>query len=85
MKPIIFKDTNQVYRRHAFRPLTLVGKEEVKDLPAFTDGQFCVSCWKMSLREKLSALLFGRIWLSVFSGSTQPPVSLSVQRYRMLK
>ena len=85
MEPIIFNDTNQVFKRHAFRPLTLIGKKEIKDLPAYTDGQFCVSYWQMSLRERLSALLFGRVWLSVFSGNTQPPVSLSVQRYRMLK
>jgi hypothetical protein len=30
----------------------------------------------MSFRERLSALLFGRVWLFVLSGKTQPPVSL---------
>ena len=80
MKPIKFKDSNELFTKRAFRPLTLIGKEEIKDLPAFTDGEFCISCWEMSLRERISVLLFGRIWLSVFSGKTQPPVSLNCWR-----
>lgn len=36
----------------------------VNDMHAWTDrhGRF-VSCWKLSLRERISALVFGRVWL----------------------
>jgi len=30
----------------------------------------------MSWRERFSALFFGKVWLSVYSGQTQPPVWL---------
>jgi len=55
-------------------------KEECGDLPVFTDGQQCISLWQMTWRERLSALFFGKIWLSVYSGQTQPPVWLSAER-----
>jgi len=51
-------------------------KEECGDLPVWTDGTQVISLWKMSWRERFSALFFGRIWLSVYSGQTQPPVWL---------
>lgn len=51
-------------------------REECGDLPVFTDGQQCISLWKMTWRERFSALFFGKIWLSVYSGQTQPPVWL---------
>lgn len=50
--------------------------EECGSLPVWTDGEQCISLWKMTWRERLSALLFGKIWLSVHSGQTQPPVWL---------
>jgi hypothetical protein len=52
----------------------------VEPLPIWTDGEFCVSCWKMSFRERLSALLFGRVWLAVLSGVSHEPVSVRVAR-----
>lgn len=48
--------------------------EGIDPLPVWTDGEQCVSCWQMSLRERISALLFGRVWLAVLGGKTQPPV-----------
>ena len=33
-------------------------------------------CGKPTFRERLSILFFGKIWLSVFTGKTQPPVWL---------
>lgn len=50
--------------------------EECHSLPVFTDGVQCISLWKMTWRERLSALFFGKIWLSIYSGQTQPPVWL---------
>lgn len=52
----------------------------IDPLPVWTDGEQCVSCWQMTWRERLAALLFGRAWLSVLSGSTQPPVYIEASR-----
>lgn len=54
--------------------------EECGSLPVFTDGKECISLWKMTWRERFSALFFGKIWLFVVSGQTQPPVSLMAAR-----
>lgn len=52
----------------------------VSTLPAYTNGEYCVSCWRLNWRERFSALLFGTVWLSVLSGHTQPPVALRAER-----
>lgn len=74
MEPVTFEHSNK----------TLVPGEYSDDivgaLPIWTDGEQCVSCWKMSLGDRLRALLFGRVWLAVLSGKAQPPVSVVVAR-----
>ncbi len=78
MKPITFK--------HAIKTLQPSGKTYsenvtgVDPLPVWTDGEQCVSCWQMSLAERLKALFTGRVWLAVLSGSTQPPACVEVGR-----
>jgi hypothetical protein len=52
---------------------------DVADLPTWTDGKACLSCWRASFRERLIFLLTGRAWLWVWSGYTQPPVCVSVE------
>lgn len=54
--------------------------EECGPLPIYSDGQLCVSLWQMSWRERLSSLFFGKVWLLVYSGRTQPPVTLLATR-----
>ena len=51
--------------------------EECETLPVYTDGQQCISLWKLTWAERFSALFFGKVWLYVHSGHTQPPVALS--------
>lgn len=73
MKPIEFAESNQV----------LLPPEKVpncESLPVWSDGHQCVSCWKLSLRDRLIALIFGKVWIAVLSGHTQPPIALSVER-----
>lgn len=69
---------------HRFANKTLyapVGKEEeIGTLRVYSDEDQCISCWKMGWQERLSALFFGRVWLSVLSGPTQPPVWLMATR-----
>jgi hypothetical protein len=71
LKPINFGTSNTLLTK----PNSMTDAE-CKSLSVFTDGEQCVSCWKPSFRERLSILFYGRIWLSVLSGSTQPPVRI---------
>lgn len=45
----------------------------VEPLHVWTDGEQCLSLWRPSWRERLSVLLFGRVWMALLSGETQPP------------
>ena len=54
--------------------------DECEVLPVWTDGHECASLWRPTLRERLSILLFGRVWLRVVSGRTQPPVLVEGRR-----
>ena len=74
MKPINFEQANKVLNGNKKTYSAQV--EGVEPLPIFTNQEQCVSLWKMSWKERLSALFFGRVWLAVLSGSTQPPVVL---------
>lgn len=51
-----------------------------RSLWVYTDGKQCISCWKLSWKQRLKALLFGKVWLSVLSGGTQPPVWLDCDK-----
>lgn len=75
MTPAKFKESNRTLRK----PDSMTN-EECSSLEVFTDESICISCWHMSLIERLRALLFGKIWLGVLSGGTQPPVWLICRR-----
>jgi hypothetical protein len=59
--------------------------EDVRPLFVWTDGEQVVSCWRMSWRERLAALWYGRIWAATLSGSTQPPLCLQAKRTYFLE
>ena len=46
----------------------------------WTDGLESISCWKMTWRERLSALIFGKVWLRTRTGKQQPVVSLACMK-----
>ena len=75
MTPIGFDEANKNLIPPAGTP-----EGEMGDLPVWTDGRECVSLWRPSLRERISILLFGRVWLRVLSGETQPPVDITARR-----
>jgi hypothetical protein len=54
--------------------------EECNPLPVYNDGQQSISCWELSWKERLTVLVFGRVWLRVVMGHTQPPVLLEAIR-----
>ena len=51
-------------------------------LPTYRDKESHIfySCWKMTWRERFSALFFGKAWLSVLTMGSHPPVSLTTTR-----
>lgn len=72
MKPTDFKQSTKVLQR----PSTMA-ESECQSLPVWSDGKQCVSCWKLSFKERIKVLFHGKVWLGVLSGKTQPPVFLS--------
>ena len=48
----------------------------IGELPVWTDKEQCVSLWSMSWRERLSALLFGRVWVNLLCGGRHPPIAV---------
>lgn len=78
MKPIDFPEVNVVLNP----PRDAVYDDNVKGiepLRAWGDGWQITSCWRPTLRERLSILLFGRVWLTVL-GNAHPPVALTGSR-----
>lgn len=71
LNPIKFKEAN----KNLLKPDSMTD-EECGSLWVYSDGWQCISCWKLTIRQRLAALLHGRVWLSVIGGSTQPPVWL---------
>jgi len=75
MQPVNFEQAN----KELLKPDTMTD-EECGSLHVYTDGNVCISLWKMSLRERLFALIFGKLWLWVVSGATQPPVAIQAEK-----
>lgn len=69
IKPVRFPFAN----KNLLKPESMTDAE-CESIWVYTDGDQCVSCWKLGWLARLKALIFGRVWLSVLSGSTQPPV-----------
>jgi hypothetical protein len=80
MKPTNFKYSNKTLQPPGDVLFSKTDVAGIDPLPVWTDGMQVVSCWKLSRRERLSALLFGRAWLAVLSGPTQPPALVVAQR-----
>lgn len=71
MKPSSFEHANRHLRPSGAQYSDNV--EGVEPLPVWTDGEQCVSLWRPTWRERLSCLVFGKVWLALLSGQTQPP------------
>lgn len=80
MNSTTFDETNHTLTR----PVDMT-EEQCSSLDVYTDGTTCVSCWRLTLRERVSALFFGRCWLGVRSGTTHPPVWINCTRTMFVK
>lgn len=61
MKPIEFKEQNVVFAKD---------QPEYQPLPAFRNDSpqgEVISCWQLSLRERVRILLTGKLWVSLLS------------------
>ena len=75
MKPVEFK--------HKTKTLTKpkgMTDDQCGDLHVFQKDNTSISCWSASWKERLKILLFGKIWLGVVAGASQPPVYLVTER-----
>lgn len=75
LSPIKFPEAN----KNLLKPHDMTD-EECSSLWVYSDGEQCISCWKLTFWQRIQALLFGRIWLSVLFGQTQPPVWLDCSK-----
>jgi len=73
MKPIKFDDQN-------FTLTAPITYEDCGSLPVHKTGLDIVSCWKMSFRERIAALFFGKAWISIRAGRTHPPIYVSCEK-----
>jgi hypothetical protein len=78
MKPVSFAEQTKVLNANP-NQLEIDGLA-VGGLPVFSDGEQCISCWRLNWWERLKVLLFGRVWLGIHMGATQPPVWLCAER-----
>ncbi len=75
MEGVEFKESTAVLGR----PPSMT-EEECGSLPIFrTEDGHCISCWELSDEDLETLRRTKRVWLWVWSGRTQPPVSLSVE------
>jgi hypothetical protein len=68
MRPVDFPGANKTFTAPH-------GEEErVYSLRAFVDETVpqVVECWRPTMRERLSVLLFGRVWIAFLARSPQP-------------
>ena len=71
MKPVNFPESNRTFTK----PQGMTD-DECGPLSVHNDGVISISCWKMTWKERFSALFFGKAWLYVYMGNQHPPVSL---------
>lgn len=74
MKPIEFAEQNKTLTK----PQGYTD-EQCRSLPCFTNGEQVISRWQMNWRERLIVLITGRLWVSVWSGHTSPPIKPMIE------
>lgn len=72
MKPIDFAESNRTLMPPS-------GMNNCKELRVFTDGNECISKWKLTFKERIAILFGAPVWMGMRSGTTQPPVFLNVE------
>lgn len=77
MNPRKFKEQNCTYA---------VNQPEYIPLPALKINGEVISCWKMSLSEKIRILFTGRVWISLMCfNEPLMPIFLSTKKGDLIK
>lgn len=71
MRPIKFKEQTGTLTK----PKSMTDKD-CGSLPVRRTGKDIISCWKMNYKDRIKALLFGKIWLHIMGKETHPPVGV---------
>lgn len=79
MMPIEFEHANQIFTMPPSWDEEVQG--EGGDLHVLNDGDKLVSCWQLSFWERLQVLIFGTVWLYVWS-QDHPVVGMVAGRMR---
>ena len=72
-RPTDFKEANFTYTK----PPGMTD-EECVSLRVYRAEGLAISCWRLSWRERIVALLTGRLWLHVL-GNGHPPIALETE------
>ncbi len=89
MKPIKFREHNSMLTK----PSNMTDKEcgPLQVFKTYSGGQThgnedrIISCWKMSLIDRIRAVLFGKIWVDVHARFTHPPLALDCRKTIFVK
>ena len=74
MRPVDFPEANCTFTA----PEGM--EDEVYPLRAWADGQQVIELWRPSWRERISILVFGRVWLSLLATHPQPAAVEGVRK-----
>jgi len=80
LTPIDFKESNKVLTK----PKSMTD-EECGSLFVMNDGKQNISCWKTPFWKRVRFLFHGKVWISVVSGNTQPPIWVDVNETVFIK
>ena len=72
MRPVSFPESNCTLTAPA-------GSSDVSDLPVHRGDGMVVSLWRPTWRERVSLLVFGRLWFYAL-GDTHPPIAIQAKR-----
>lgn len=76
--PIDFPEANFTFKGG---PKEKYGTQnDVQDLRVWRTEDQHASCWRLTWRERFSALFFGKAWLHVATSGPPPPIALNVVR-----
>lgn len=73
MKPASFPQANLT-----LTPPQECGGHDIATIRVWSDGERVISLWRMTWRERLSALLFGKCYVTLLCGQRVPPVGVHV-------
>jgi len=77
MKPIVFKESNVTFAKD---------QKQYLPLPAFkNENGHVISCWKLSLVERMKLLFTGKLWMNILSFNKPLSPILPSVKYPFIK